>query len=573
MTDRCNKNETESELMYDDLSDAPNNTCDENEFSDSSNILELSDVIRRRISLPKKYNVSSESEDSKMEADEPIIEEWTNEDTFPNLEPFEGICGASISLQNNCSVKEAVDCIFGNEFFQIISEETNRYHFQNVHKYKASPKQGKWRNVSSSEIKNLFGIFILMGQIRKENIKEYWSVDPYLATPIFSKLMSRNRFEQVTRYLHFNDNTKMNENSDRLYKIDPVYKYLTEKFKTVYTPHQNLSLDEAMIAWRGKLKFKTYNPRKLTKYGILVRVLSESQTGYICNMEIYCGQGKKLQDTVTTILTPYFGYWHHLYMDNYYNTLNIAEFLLQNKMRICGTIRANRLPRCLKTKSLNLKKGESIFKRKGDILLQLWKDKREVRMISTIHKFEMVECTGKYKTMQKPKCIADYNLNMNGVDLADQYLSYYSILRKTIKWPKKVVLYLVNCGLFNAFKIYNSCNNEKMKYKDFLLVVMKLWTSEKKSTDTLMDIEQSISNTTNYLHINPSCRLSGNMKQHILEPITSTGKKKFPTKQCKVCSSNKKRSETRYCCKLCRTPLHKGVCFTKYHTLKNYSSL
>lgn len=196
-----------------------------------------------------------------------------------------------------------------------------------------------------------------MGQIRKDNIKEYWSVDPYFVTPIFSKLMTRNRFDQITRYLHFSDNTKINENCDRLYKIEPVYNYLLEKFKTVYTPHQNLSLDEAMIPWRGKLKFKTYNPRKLTKYGILVRVLSESQTGYICNMEIYCGQGKKMQDTVTTILEPYFGYWHHLYMDNYYNTLNIAERLLQNKIRICGTIRANRLPKCLKTKSLNLKKG------------------------------------------------------------------------------------------------------------------------------------------------------------------------------------------------------------------------
>lgn len=170
MTDICNKNETESELMYDDLSDGRNDTCDENEFSDNSNIFRLSDVIRRRTSLRKKYNVSSESEDSKMEADEPIIEEWTNEDTFTNLEPFERICGTSISLRNNCSVKEAVDCIFGNEFFQIISEATNRYHFQNVHKYKASPKQGKWRNVSSSKMKNLFGIFILMGQIRKENI-------------------------------------------------------------------------------------------------------------------------------------------------------------------------------------------------------------------------------------------------------------------------------------------------------------------------------------------------------------------------------------------------------------------
>ena len=84
MTHRCNENETQSELVCDDLSDAPN-TCDENEFSNSSKILELSDVIRHRRRLSKKYNVSSESEDSEMEADEPLIEEWTNEDdTFPS---------------------------------------------------------------------------------------------------------------------------------------------------------------------------------------------------------------------------------------------------------------------------------------------------------------------------------------------------------------------------------------------------------------------------------------------------------------------------------------------------------
>ncbi|XP_035728425.1 piggyBac transposable element-derived protein 4-like [Vespa mandarinia] len=202
-------------------------------------------------------------------------------------------------------------------------------------------------------------------------------------------------------------------------------------------------------------------------------------------------------------------------------------------------------------------------------------------MISTIHKFEMIESTGKYKTMQKPKCLADYNLNMNGVDLADQYLSYYLILRKTIKWSKKIVLYLINCDLFNAFKIYNSCNNEKMKYKDFLLAVMKLWTTEEKSKDTVMDIEQSISNTTNlriiyastnHLRIESLYRLFDNIKQYILEPITSKGKK-FPTKQYKVCSSNGKRRETRYCCKSCRILLHNGVCFTRYHTLKHYSSM
>lgn len=105
MAQRCKENEGQSESLFDDLSDALNNTCDENEFSDNNNIFELSDVIRLRRRLNKKYNVSRESEDSEMEADEPIFEEWTEEDTFPNLEPFKGICGTSTSLQGNCNVK------------------------------------------------------------------------------------------------------------------------------------------------------------------------------------------------------------------------------------------------------------------------------------------------------------------------------------------------------------------------------------------------------------------------------------------------------------------------------------
>jgi len=36
---------------------------------------------------------------------------------------------------------------------------------------------------------------------------------------------------------------------------------------------------------------------------------------------------------------------------------------------------------------------------------------------------------------------------MKGIDRADQYLSYYKVLRKTIKWLKKVVLYLLKCVL------------------------------------------------------------------------------------------------------------------------------
>jgi len=78
-------------------------------------------------------------------------------------------------------------------------------------------------------------------------------------------------------------------------------------------------------------------------------------------------------------------------MDNYYNSFDNTEALLQKKkIRICGTIRKNRgLPECLK--KTNLKRGETIFRRKKDILIQVWQSKKKVRLVSSIHSAEMKE--------------------------------------------------------------------------------------------------------------------------------------------------------------------------------------
>jgi hypothetical protein len=48
--------------------------------------------------------------------------------------------------------------------------------------------------------------------------------------------------------------------------------------------HQQLSLDEAVIPWRGRLHVWTYNLGKLMKYGLLVPVVTESTSGYIANL-------------------------------------------------------------------------------------------------------------------------------------------------------------------------------------------------------------------------------------------------------------------------------------------------
>jgi hypothetical protein len=70
-------------------------------------------------------------------------------------------------------------------------------------------------------------------------------------------------------------------NEDLLYKIRTILDIAVNKFRTNYIPNREISLDECMLGWRGRLRVYVYNPSKITKYGILVWVVCESSTGYI----------------------------------------------------------------------------------------------------------------------------------------------------------------------------------------------------------------------------------------------------------------------------------------------------
>jgi len=164
--------------------------------------------------------------------------------------------------------------------------------------------------------------------------------------------------------------------------------------------------------------------------------------------------------------------------------VRLAQILLDRNVTVCGTMRANRgIPRDLEGEGKCSKRGQSVFRRKGDVMVQVWKDKRLVRMISMIHYTNIVNTWRiDRKTnmeMKKPYAVVQYNKFMKGIDRADQYLSYYSVLRKSVKWSKKVVLYLLNSALFTAFFVYRTLNtNKKVKYKNFLHQLGRSWISE-----------------------------------------------------------------------------------------------
>lgn len=67
-------------------------------------------------------------------------------------------------------------------------------------------------------------------------------------------------------------------------------------------------------------------------------MLCEAESGYICNLEIYCANGKKLDQTIMSLLDKNLGLGYHVYMDNYYNSIRTAELLLKNGTRVYGTV-------------------------------------------------------------------------------------------------------------------------------------------------------------------------------------------------------------------------------------------
>jgi hypothetical protein len=61
------------------------------------------------------------------------------------------------------------------------------------------------------------------------------------------------------------------------------------------------------------------------------------------------------------------------------------------------------------------------------------------------------------KEIQKPYSVSKCNKFMKGIDRADKYLSYYSILRKTVKWPN---VFAKSCTLQCVF-VYKTLNTKK----------------------------------------------------------------------------------------------------------------
>ena len=213
--------------------------------------------------------------------------QWKNTDNFPRRYGFGGASGLQVqNLDSTSSPMKIFEHFFPPELIRHISDETNRYAADNP---KETPSHMKeWFNTTQEEMSVFMAMIILMGIMPKPNMKLYWTRDSVLETPFFPNTMPRDRFMALLAYLHFADNNHADVN-DRLYKIRPVVSEVTDNFKSVYIPSSQITTDESLWKFKGRLKFKQYNPNKRARFGIKVYRVCQSTgadaAGYTWNLK------------------------------------------------------------------------------------------------------------------------------------------------------------------------------------------------------------------------------------------------------------------------------------------------
>ena len=119
------------------------------------------------------------------------------------------------------------------------------------------------------------------------------------------------------------------------------------------------------------------------------------------------------------------------------------------------TVRPNRkgMLQDLGPKRMTLQRGDLQVQTRGDLTATLWRDKREVCVLTNIHDppAEGNFCDDNGKAI-KPQIVADYNRHIGYVDKGETY----SINCRTWKWTKKLFFHLFHLAILNSYILFSS---------------------------------------------------------------------------------------------------------------------
>ena len=377
-----------------------------------------------------------------------------------------------------------------------IAIQTNMYALQS---------SGKELNVTKAEIEQFIGILLFTGIYKCPSFRMYW--ENVSRFPLIADVMSRNRFESLLQYVHFNDNCKMKKKDhpeyDPLFKVRPLLESLKANMRQV-EPEECHAIDEQMIPFKGRSSLKQYNKSKPNKWGFKVFTRA-GVSGLIYDFEIYTGKHMKLSGDfgvsgnsvlrMVDCLPDDKGF--KVYFDNWFSSVPLLEELKKKKLWSVATIRSNRMSGCNLLDDKVLKeKGRGSVDFKSDALsgvtIVKWYDNKAVHMVSSYSGVEPMgtcrrwsKADSRYIDVDRPDVVAKYNKHMGGVDLADMLAELYRINVRSRKWYSRIVHYCFDTAVINAWLLYRRHmeqhgKNKYLPLKDFRCMIAHALTKAGK---------------------------------------------------------------------------------------------
>lgn len=467
------------------------------------------------------------------------------------------------SIKKSFNLKNPLDAVMlflDSEIIESITYETNLN----------SVQKNKPVKVSEDEMYVFLGINIVMGYNPMHTIASYWRESKDLGVTAIKEAMGRDRFLQILRNLHLNDNSKMNyAPKDKIYKIRPLVKYMNKEFELKRTPPEYLAIDESMIKFKGRSSLKQYNPMKPIKRGFKLWCLADDQ-GYVHKFEVYTGKNddnKKKElglggSVIMKLSSNLSENNHKLCFDNFFSSIPLMEVLKAKKIFACGTIRPSRKDFPSLLEDNKLKRGEFDYRSTADgITVFKWKDTKAVHLISNYHGINTTQVMRKNKNGTKsavscPAVVKCYNNHMGGVDTHDMHRQIYGIHRKNIKWWHRLFFGILDMAIVNAFVIYKEETGCPISQLDFRSEAARglLSFSQKKLITKRRKLNYSIPETV---------RLT-NVGVHF-------PKFNVPKGRCQVCSKKKIDSRPTSTCSHCGVNLccnNSKNCFAEFHSIE-----
>ena len=480
-------------------------------------------------------------------------------------------CGPAIPLPTNLHALFQV--FFTPALLSLICNESNLFAKQvlNAEQYE------KYTLITPEELLAYFGFMTLMGINTLPALNDYWKLDSrYHYSPIADRI-PRNRFREITRVLHFADNTSYtiqptDNGYDRIWKIRRVVDILSQKFLEAYHPHNQNAIDEAMIPFKGRSCLKQYLPNKPTKRGIKVWVRADSTNGYISQLQVYAGKiGKKSEKSlgervVKDLTRTLVGKNYTIYCDNYFTSVKLFDDLLTNSIYACGTLRSNRVGYPNEFKQYIKKgfstRGESKQIQRGEKVFSIWQDNKVVNLLSTncnvgVGTVLRTQKNGSRQSIPCPLNIIHYNMYMGGVDRSDQLRKYYCVRLKSRKYYRYIFWFLYEVAIANTYILSKYTPSTGYKHQGYI--------------DFRADLANELIGNYNSRKRKGRPSASGSSSS-----VTSSLAHHFPFKapkrsKCTMCYSKNILKWTQWRCDLCRKYLcHTGDpdtdCYYKTHT-------